>query len=156
MPVYRPRDQNGKSIVIYHAKCSCGAVQLEAEGEPVVQCYCHCNSCRSFTGSPVNTPVLWPREKVRFTAGEDKLRRYSKNGHPEGGTFSCGVCNGFVGVALPEAGLFDIFAGLVSDLDFTPSVHINYENSVLPIRDGLPKFKDMPEDWGGSGELIAE
>lgn len=140
----------------YHAQCSCGAVQLEAEGEPIVQCYCHCNSCRSLTGSPVNAPVLWPRAKVRYTSGEDKLRRYSGSGHPEGGVFSCGICNGLVGVYLPEPDLFDIFAGLISDLDFKPTVHLNYENAVLPIRDGLPKLKDMPEEWGGSGEFLAE
>ncbi|MEP2027916.1 MAG: GFA family protein [Paracoccaceae bacterium] len=140
----------------YHAQCSCGEVKLEAEGEPVVQCYCHCNSCRSVTGSPVNTPVLWPKDMVRFTSGEENIRRYSKSGHPEGGRLSCATCNGLVGAVMPEAGLFDIFSGLLSDLDFTPTVHINYENSVLPIKDGLPKLKDMPEDWGGSGEFLPE
>jgi len=27
---------------------------------------------------------------------------------------------------------------------------------VLPIRDGLPKMKDMPEEMGGSGETLPE
>jgi len=66
------------------------------------------------------------------------------------------VCNGLVGVYLAEIGLFDIFSGLVSDLDFKPTMHLNYENTVLPIQDGLPKLRDMPVDWGGSGEEIAE
>lgn len=140
----------------YHAQCSCGAVQMKVEGEPVVQCYCHCNSCRSYTGSPVNTPVLWPRANVTFTSGEDKLRRYSKSGHAESGRFTCSVCDGVVGAYLAGPGLFDIFSGLFSDLDFKPTVHLNYENSVLPIRDGLPKLKDMPQDWGGSGEYLDE
>ena len=143
-------------MTTYHASCSCGAVEIEAEGEPVVQCYCHCNSCRRYTGSPVNAPVLWPRHKVQFVKGENKLRHYSKTGHAEAGLYSCGVCNGPVGVYLFEAGLFDIFAGLVRDLTFTPTVHINYENAILPIKDGLPKFKGMPEDFGGSGEIMAE
>lgn len=140
----------------YHAQCACGAVQLEADGEPVVQCYCHCNSCRSFTGSPVSTPVLWPRQSVRFVSGEDKLNRYSKTGHASGGRLSCSVCHGVVGANLAEAGLFDIFSGLVSDLEFKPTVHLNYENALLPIKDGLPKLKDMPKDWGGSGEFLDE
>ena len=142
--------------MIYHAQCACGAVKMEADGEPLVQCYCHCNSCHSRTGSPVSAPVLWPRPKIRFVSGEDKLRRYSKNNHPEGGVLTCGVCNGLVGVYLADAGLFDIFAGLFSDLKFTPTVHLNYENAVLPIKDGLPKLKDMPADWGGSGEFMVE
>ena len=143
-------------MTTYHASCSCGAVEIEADGEPVVQCYCHCNNCRSFSGTPVNTPVLWPLNKVRFVKGEDKLRHYSNTGHAEAGRYSCGVCNGLVGVNLFEAGLFDIFAGLVSDLTFTPTLHINYENAVLRVKDGLPKLKDMPKDFGGSGETVPE
>jgi hypothetical protein len=27
---------------------------------------------------------------------------------------------------------------------------------VLPIRDGLPKLKDFPAEFGGSGEAMAE
>jgi hypothetical protein len=41
-------------------------------------------------------------------------------------------------------------------LDFKPAVHVNYAETVLPIRDGLPKLKDFPKEFGGSGEAIAE
>jgi hypothetical protein len=34
--------------------------------------------------------------------------------------------------------------------------HINYAEPVLPMRDGLPKFKDVPAEFGGSGEQMAE
>jgi hypothetical protein len=27
---------------------------------------------------------------------------------------------------------------------------------VLPIRDGLPKLKDFPKEFGGSGDIVAE
>ena len=140
----------------YHARCACGTVQIEAEGEPVVQCYCHCKSCRSYTGSPVSTPVLWPRASIRFLAGEDKLHKYTKSKDTEGGRYTCSACHGAIGALIAEAGLFDIFAGLFSDFEFKPTVHINYENAVLKIQDGLPKLKDMPEDWGGSGEYLPE
>jgi hypothetical protein len=35
-------------------------------------------------------------------------------------------------------------------------LHVHYGESVLPIRDGLPKQKDMPKEMGGSGTLLAE
>jgi hypothetical protein len=35
-------------------------------------------------------------------------------------------------------------------------VHVNYGETVLRIRDGKPKFKDFPKDFGGSGETVAE
>jgi len=33
---------------------------------------------------------------------------------------------------------------------------VNYGESVLPIRDGLPKMKDFPKEMGGSGETLPE
>jgi hypothetical protein len=44
----------------------------------------------------------------------------------------------------------------VRELAFTPGVHVNYAETVLPMRDGLPKLKDFPSELGGSGEMIAE
>ena len=35
-------------------------------------------------------------------------------------------------------------------------MHVNYQETVLPMRDGLPKQKDLPKEMGGSGALIAE
>lgn len=139
----------------YHASCACGAITLEAEGEPVLQCYCHCTRCRAGTGAPVNAIALWPRAAVTITGGEEVLTRWSRPGAPSV-RLSCGTCGGTVGADLPHIGLFDIFAGLVTDLTFTPTLHLNYENAVLRIPDGLPKFKDMPERSGGSGEMLPE
>jgi hypothetical protein len=31
-----------------------------------------------------------------------------------------------------------------------------YGEKVLAIPDGLPKFKDFPTDFGGSGEMLPE
>jgi hypothetical protein len=42
--------------------------------------------------------------------------------------------------------LVDVFA------EFKPSVHVNYAETVLSMRDGLPRFKDFPAEFGGSGE----
>ena len=37
-----------------------------------------------------------------------------------------------------------------------PQLHVNYAETVLPMRDGLPKLRDFPAEMGGSGEIIAE
>jgi hypothetical protein len=50
----------------------------------------------------------------------------------------------------------DVFSATIPTLDFKPGVHVNYEQTVLPIRDGLPKLKDFPAEFGGSGEAVAE
>jgi hypothetical protein len=53
-------------------------------------------------------------------------------------------------------GLVDVFTATIPTLVFVPGVHVNYAETVLPMRDGLPKLKDFPAEFGGSGEVIAE
>ena len=56
----------------------------------------------------------------------------------------------------PTWGLVDVYAATIPEFPFAPGVHVNYESTVLPMRDGLPKFKDFPEESGGSGETLPE
>ena len=56
----------------------------------------------------------------------------------------------------PTLGLVDVFAATIPTLAFAPGVHVNYAETVLPMRDGLPKLKDFPKELGGSGEVVAE
>lgn len=56
----------------------------------------------------------------------------------------------------PPLGLIDVFAATIPGHYFKPGVHVNYAETVLPMRDGLPKLKDFPSELGGSGETIPE
>ena len=56
----------------------------------------------------------------------------------------------------PTLGVIDVFAATIPSLNFEPGLHVNYSETVLPIKDGLPKFKDFSTDFGGSGEEIPE
>lgn len=49
-----------------------------------------------------------------------------------------------------------VFAAIIPDFPFAPRLHVNYQESRLSIKDGLPKFKDFPAELGGSGETMAE
>jgi hypothetical protein len=49
-----------------------------------------------------------------------------------------------------------VYAAVLPTLKFSACVHINYANTVLPMRDGLPKLKDFPKEFGGSGESVPE
>ena len=53
-------------------------------------------------------------------------------------------------------GLVDVYAASIPSLKFEPGVHVNYSETVLPFRDGLPKLKDFPAELGGSGETVPE
>ena len=53
-------------------------------------------------------------------------------------------------------GLLDVYAATLPEFPFAPQLHVNYGETVLRIRDGLPKQKDMPKEMGGSGISLAD
>jgi hypothetical protein len=138
----------------YQGQCFCGAVKLEAAGEPEAMGYCHCASCRSWSGGPVNAFSLWRPEAVKVTVGAEHLATFQKT--PLSQRQYCARCGGHLMANHPPLGLVDVFAATLPDLDFKPGVHVNYVETVLPMKDGLPKLKDFPTEFGGSGEAMVE
>lgn len=134
--------------------CFCGAVQVEVTGEPEGMGYCHCTSCRSWSGGPVNAFSLWKPDTVRVTSGGEHVATYAKT--PASERQYCTKCGGHLMTRHPGLGLVDVFAATIPTLRFAPGVHVNYAETVLPMRDGLPKFKDFPAAFGGSGEMVPE
>jgi hypothetical protein len=138
----------------YQGECFCGAVKLEADGAPEAMGYCHCRSCRSWSGGPVNAFSLWRPDAVKVTAGAEHVATYAKTAMSE--RQYCAKCGGHLMTNHPPLGMVDIFAATLPGLDFQPGVHVNYAETVLPMKDGLPKLKDFPKEFGGSGEAMAE
>lgn len=138
----------------YKGACFCGAVQFTLSGEPAVMAYCHCESCRHWSASPVNAFALWKIDSLAITRGADDLGTYSKS--PQAVRKWCKTCGGHVYTEHPGFGLNDVGAAVVPEFPFKPSLHVNYQEAVLRIKDGLPKFKDVPREFGGSGELLPE
>jgi hypothetical protein len=138
----------------HKGQCYCGAVQIEVTGDPVGAGYCHCAACRSWSAGPVNAFTLWKPGAVEVTQGEEHIGEYNKNERSY--RQWCTVCGGHLLTRHPEWDLVDVYAATIPTLPFTPGVHVNYESTVLPMKDGLPKLRDFPKEFGGSGETIAE
>ncbi len=134
--------------------CFCGAVELQVTGAPSVMGYCHCRSCRSWSGGPVNAFSLWSPDAVAVTKGAEHVATFAKT--PMSERQYCRLCGGHLMTRHPPLTMVDVFAATIPDLPFTPSVHLNYSETVLPMRDGLPKLKDFPAEIGGSGETVPE
>lgn len=134
--------------------CFCGAVEIEVSGEPEAMGYCHCESCRSWSAGPVNAFTLWKPENVKVTKGKDLVATFVKN--PTSERQFCKKCGGHVMTGHPTFGLTDVYAATIPSVKFQPGVHVNYAETVLPMRDGLPKLKDFPAELGGSGIAVAE
>lgn len=138
----------------YTGECFCGAVKVEATGAPEGMGYCHCRSCRSWSGGPVNAFTLWKPDAVKVTQGADSVATYQKT--PISQRQYCTKCGGHLMTVHPTLGLVDVFAATLPTLAFAPGVHVNYAETVLPMKDGLPKFKDFPKEFGGSGDMASE
>jgi hypothetical protein len=116
--------------------------------------YCHCESCRSWSAAPVNAFTLWKPESVRVTQGTGDILSYSKT--PKSHRKSCKTCGGHLYTEHPLWGVTDVCAASIPGYPYQAGLHVNYEETKLRMKDGLPKFKDMPEEMGGSGEVLPE
>lgn len=138
----------------YHGKCFCGAVEFTVTGAPAGMGYCHCSSCRHWSAGPVNAFSLWQPEAVEVTRGADYIGSFNRT--PGSTRKWCRRCGGHLFTDHPGLKLTDVFAAMLPALKFEPGVHVNYQEAVLRIPDGLPKFRDFPEAFGGSGEQVPE
>jgi hypothetical protein len=138
----------------HHGRCFCGAVEIEATGKPLEMGYCHCSSCRAWSGAPVSAFTLWKQQDVKVTKGEELLGGFNKAGFSD--RRYCAKCGGHLLVYHPGLGLTDVHAATLPTVTFEPAVHLNYAEAVLPMKDGLPKLRDFPAAAGGSGETMAE
>ena len=141
-------------MTTHKGACFCGTVEIEVHGVPEAMGYCHCSSCRSWSAAPVNAFTLWNPINVKGTKGAESLARYMKT--EKSGRQFCKKCGGHVMTDHPTMDLVDVYAATIPTQKFIPGVHVNYSETVLPMKDGLPKLKDFPAELGGSGAPMPE
>ena len=56
----------------------------------------------------------------------------------------------------PGMGMVDVYLNCVEGIEHQGAMHIFYGEKSMSVPDGLPKFKDMPAEFGGSGEMLAD
>lgn len=138
----------------FKGSCFCGAVQFTVTGSPAGMGYCHCESCRSWSAAPVNAFTLWKPEALHITSGAHNIGTYNKT--PQSFRKWCKTCGGHLFTEHPLMGLTDVYAATIPTFPYQAAIHVHYGETRLPIKDGLPKMKDLPSEMGGSGISIAE
>jgi predicted GNAT family acetyltransferase len=138
----------------YKAGCFCGAVEVQVTGKPVFAGYCHCSDCQAWSAAPINAFSLWKSDSVRVTRGESEIGTFHKteNSYRK----FCKICGGHVMTDHPRMRLVDVYANLLEGCTHTPTLHANYASKMVSVRDGLPKYKDLPAELGGSGEMLPD
>ena len=138
----------------FKGSCFCGEVEIEVTGAPAIMGYCHCEDCRSWQAAPMSAFTLWPPDSVRITKGEENIGTFNKseNAHRK----FCTSCGGHLMTDHPGMELVDVYASVLQGFDFQPAMHVHYGNKTVSITDGLPKFNDLPDTAGGSGDMVPE
>jgi hypothetical protein len=121
-------------------------VKYRATGEPIFRCYCHCESCRRATGSPVTAYAGYPIANFAF---EGEPGRYESSP----GVFRtfCSHCGTpLTYEALDRPGEIHLLVGSADDQEaahLAPERHV-FENERLSwvhFEDGLPRKSALPE-----------
>jgi hypothetical protein len=97
---------------------------------------------------------LWRPNAVRVVKGADQIESYNKTAHSA--RKWCKSCGGHLFTDHPPWELTDVYVATIPEFPFKPGVHVNYQETVLHMHDGLPKMKDLPKEMGGSGDTLPE
>ena len=114
------------------AACSCGQLQLTAEGDPIRISMCHCLECQRRTGSIFGVQARWPREQVKL---EGKATKYTRTGDSGGKAdfYFCPACGSIVYWITPsQPDTVAIAVGAFADPTFPPPKFSVYESRRHP------------------------
>ncbi|KAH8918871.1 glutathione-dependent formaldehyde-activating, GFA [Atractiella rhizophila] len=151
-PYKRPRPSDFDPL--YKATCHCGRIQYEIGREkPLNTKYCHCTSCQTMHGAPFQWAAIFEKDDLFFVSGQEDLVAYNSTkkelSHELPTKISCGYCRAPI---LDEGrNMFLIFPTLIKFKDrkeqekFQPACHIFYQQRVLDVKDGKPKWRKLDE-----------
>ena len=147
-------EEKKTAAATYKAGCFCGAVELQVSGKPVFAGYCHCHDCQAWSAAPINAFSLWKSDSVRVTKGEAEIGTFHKTDNSY--RKFCKLCGGHLMTEHPRMRLTDVYANLLQGCAHEPTLHANYASKMVSVHDGLPKYKDLPAELGGSGETLPD
>lgn len=129
--------------------CRCGLVQLQLRAAPAVQFYCHCDDCRAVTGGAYAPLALFPAEGVTLAGGDTTSWTYKTMPRTR-----CAHCGTLLFGEPPGMDMRGVSGFLLPAAAFKPAFHIRCRDAVMPVKDGLPHFKDVPAAFGGNDETV--
>lgn len=129
--------------------CKCGAVHLELRGAPLMQFYCHCDDCQAASGQPYVAVALFPAQAVTLTRGTLGSWTYKTMARHR-----CEQCGTTLMGEPPGLDFRGVRGDLLPPGLFKPEYHIHCRYAVRPMADGLPHYKQLPAQFGGSDEQV--
>ena len=125
--------------------CSCGRVNYNIVGKPLLRAFCHCSICQAVNKAPYADITLFRYRDV-VTPGDVNLEFKSHKFPPILKRGKCVACDNIAIeylqlVAIPR--MVIVPSDNVDDKSLipAPALHIFYESRVADIEDSLPKYK---------------
>lgn len=130
-------------------QCVCRAVTLALTGQPVAQVYCHCEDCRRASNEAYTWNAIYPSEAVALIDGALSVKIIRTTPRHQ-----CSVCKTNMFTEIKSFGLRSLNARLMPRALFDPQCHIQCQDALAPVADGLPHFKAFPPFFGGSDDCV--
>ncbi|PSS23317.1 hypothetical protein M430DRAFT_71846, partial [Amorphotheca resinae ATCC 22711] len=156
-----PYKSHASFRALYSGRCHCGLVQYEiSSAQPLDAKFCHCRTCQVLHGAPFQWAAIFQKPDVNFPHGTQNLKFYNSALQTETHELPCKVSCAYCRAPIMDEGrnmilLFPSlvrFAGEEERRRFGARCHMFYEQRVVDVPDGLPKWAGM----SGASELIAD
>jgi len=127
--------------------CACGALRWRAEGEPLIQGFCHCKSCQRTSGGGHVGFICFPETAVTIVGAQRAYTRNGGSGRPAS-RFACPNCMSVVyGTAEVMPGRVNLYAGSLDDSAlFKPTMAVFHGEKPAwdDVSRGLQCFATVP------------
>jgi hypothetical protein len=123
--------------------CACGAVRYRVADAFLYAANCHCSRCRASTGTAFKAFAGIEREKLAFTAGQDRLLIV---GEENANDTRCAVCGSLLFSVVSDGARVHVAMGsLVDAPSIRPTEHIfvGSKASWFEITDALPQHEEL-------------
>lgn len=144
--LYAPRPDIPFAVK-YRATCHCAAVGYEVSADPVDAKMCHCATCQTLHGAPMQWAAIFHKHHVRISQGLDWIRFYNSETGSRDRRPPCKLHCVLCGTPIADEGrnmwlafpaLFN-FGAAVPEA-FRPTCHIFYGPRSMDVMDDLPKW----------------
>ncbi|KAM5429134.1 hypothetical protein McanMca71_007915 [Microsporum canis] len=164
-PPYVNQTEEQFGDIQWQAQCQCQRVRYEiSRKQPLDAKFCHCRGCQILHGAPFQWAAIFEKSDIRFVSGHGWLDFYNSSSKEQGHNLPCKVSCSYCHSLIMDEGrhVILLFPELIrndaeADGDkmrrmFYPSCHVFYEQRVVDIPDGRPKWKGM----NGTSELMED
>ena len=129
----------------YTVHCQCGAIEVQLRNSPIVHAFCHCSDCRDLLDFPFHAVTAWKNEDAVIVKGEKDLSVYK---HPSLEMTMCFCRHCCETVFNTNVMDWRVISQLLISKCYNNEIpeklrsdkHFFYEQRVVDIQDGLPKF----------------